>query len=93
MIGQILALLVKTLTEDEKYSVVNRENLTQPIQMQLSKKQKTFSEFFPKFSKSRLNFEHCQTNNCQMIIICNNRDGKRSKPLLKSEGQLCYHIY
>ena len=30
----------------------------QPIQMQLSKKQKTFSEVFSAFLKSRLNFEH-----------------------------------
>ena len=32
----------------------------QPIHMQLSQKLKTFSEFFPSFSKSRLHFEHFQ---------------------------------
>ena len=32
----------------------------QPIQMQLSQKQKTFSEFFCAFLKSSLNFEHFQ---------------------------------
>ena len=35
------------------YSVPNSENLRQPIEMQLSKKQKSFSEFlasFPKFA-------------------------------------------
>ena len=43
-----------------KYSVLNRDNLAQPIQMQLSRKQKTFSEFFSAFLKSSLNFEHFQ---------------------------------
>ena len=55
---KILGLLVNTLATDEKYPVVNRDNLTIPIQMQLSEKQKTFSEFFPKFLKSRFNFKH-----------------------------------
>ena len=32
----------------------------QPIHMQLSEKVKTFSGFFPVFSKSMLNFEHFQ---------------------------------
>ena len=44
---------VNTLATDEKYPVLNRENLTIPIQMQLSQKQKTFSEFFYEFLKSR----------------------------------------
>ena len=44
----------------DKCSLPNRNNLMTPIQMQLSKKLKTFSEFFLAFSKSRLNFEHFQ---------------------------------
>ena len=43
---------------DEKYTLVNRDNLTLPIQMQLSQKQKTFCQFFTPFLKSRWNFEH-----------------------------------
>ena len=54
----ILGLLVNTLAADEKYPVLNRDNLTIPIQMQLSQKQKTFSEFFAAFLKSRLNFKY-----------------------------------
>ena len=50
---KILGLLVNTLAADEKYPVLNRDNLTIPIQMQLSQKQKTFSEFFDGFLKSR----------------------------------------
>ena len=54
---RILGLLVNTLPADEKYPVLNRGNLTIPIQMQLSKKQKTFYDFFAAFLKSRLNFK------------------------------------
>ena len=43
------------------YPVFNRENLTIPIQMQLSQKQKTFSELFPAFLKCRLSFKHFGT--------------------------------
>ena len=39
---QILGLLVDTLAADEKYPVLNRNNLKIPIQMQLSEKQKVF---------------------------------------------------
>ena len=55
---QIFGLLVNILAADEKYPVLNRENLTIPIQMQLSQKQKIFSQFFAAFLEARLNFEH-----------------------------------
>ena len=55
---QILGLLVNTLATDEKYPVLNRDNLTIPIQMQLSEKQKTFSIIFTAFLKCRLNFQY-----------------------------------
>ena len=57
---KFLRLLVKTLTDDEKYSLLYRENLTQPIQLLLSQKRKTLSQFFSAFLKSTLNFEHFQ---------------------------------
>ena len=57
---KLLRLLVNTLTDDEKYSLLYRENLTQPIQILLSQKRKTFSEFFCTFLKSTLNFSHFQ---------------------------------
>ena len=50
---QILGLLVNTLAADEKYPVLNRDNLTIPIQMQLSLKQNTFSQFFTAFLKTK----------------------------------------
>ena len=58
---KILGLLVNTLAADEKYPVLNRDNLTIPIQMQLSQKQKTFSQFFAAFLKSTLNFKHFES--------------------------------
>ena len=57
MICKISTLFINTLSVDGKYSLLNRDNLTQPVQMQLSRKQKIFSGFFPEFLKSSLNFE------------------------------------
>ena len=54
---EFLRLFVKTLTDDEKYCLLYRANLTQPIQILISQKQKTFSQFFSAFLKSTLNFE------------------------------------
>ena len=45
------------MTADEKYAFLNRDNLTQPIQVQLSKKEKTFSNWLAAFLKFGLNFE------------------------------------
>ena len=58
MIYKILRLFVNTLTGDDKHYLLNGDNLTQPIQMQFSQKQKIFPEFFFSFSKSILNFKH-----------------------------------
>ena len=57
VIHKILRLIVNTLIIDDKHYLFNRDNLTQPIQMQLYPKQKIFSESFLAFLKSILNFE------------------------------------
>ena len=57
---KFLRMLVKTLTDDDKYTLLYRENLTQPIQLLLSQKRKTFSQLFSAFLKSTLNFAHFQ---------------------------------
>ena len=63
-------MLVNTLATDEKYPVLNRPNLTIPIQMQLSKKQKNFSGFIPELFKARLNFEHFEKeDDCHRFFI------------------------
>ena len=58
VICKISRLFPNTLSADGKYSLLNREYLTQPIQMQLSRKQKSLSHFFSAFLKCSLNFEH-----------------------------------
>ena len=62
MIHKILGLFVNTLTVDDKHYMLNRDNLTQPIHIQLSQKQKTFSKFFFAFLKSILNYKHLPKN-------------------------------
>ena len=48
------------INAEDKYSLLNRDTLMQPIQMQLSQKQKTFPKFCSEVLKSRQNFQHFQ---------------------------------
>ena len=57
---KISGLLLNTLSDDDRYCLLYRDNLTQPIQILLSEKKKTFSQFFSRFLKSKLHFEHFQ---------------------------------
>ena len=58
VICKILRLFVSTLTDDDKYFLLYRDNLTQPFQILLLQKEKTFFQFFSAFLKSTLNFKH-----------------------------------
>ena len=58
MIYKILSPFVNTLTVHDKHYLLNRDNLWEPFQMQLSEKQKTFSDFFFAFLICVLNFQH-----------------------------------
>ena len=58
MICNILRLFSNTSSADGRYSLLNTDDLTQPIQMRVSQRQRTFSRFFSAFLKSSLNFEH-----------------------------------
>ena len=60
VLSKILRLFVNTLTTDEKYSLLNRDNLTQRIQILLYQKERPFSQFLSSFVKSTFNFEHFQ---------------------------------
>ena len=53
-------MFVNTLTDEDKHCLLNRDNLRQPVGMQVSQKQKAFALFFLAFSKSILNLEHFQ---------------------------------
>ena len=55
---EILEVFVNTLTADDKYFLRSRKNLPQPIELPLSKIQKTFSEFSAAYLKSTSNVEH-----------------------------------
>ena len=48
------------MTVGNKYSFLNRDNLTQPSHMQLSQNKKNSTQLFSEFLKSRLNFENFQ---------------------------------
>ena len=57
MIHKILRVFVTKLTVNDKHYPLNRDNLPQAIQMQLSQKQNIISEFFFGFLKCILNFK------------------------------------
>ena len=56
-----------TLTLHEKYSLGNREDLPQQIQLQLSKKPKTISEFLAVFLKFRSNIYYFEKKLIKII--------------------------
>ena len=58
MIQKILRLFVNSLTVDEKHYLLTRDNLMQPIQIELYQKEKTFFEIFFAILTSIINFKH-----------------------------------
>ena len=60
VLWKTIRLFANTLIPDGKYSFLIRDKLTQPLQILLSQKQKSFSQFFSSFLKSTLNFEPCR---------------------------------
>ena len=78
VICKISRLFPSAVSADGKYSLLNRDNLKQAIQMQLSGKQKTLCEFFCAFLKSSLKFEHFQTkDNFHSWGICKITESER----------------
>ena len=57
VIYKIRRLIANALTADDKHYLLNRDNLTQRIKMELSQKQKNFSRSFFAFLKPVLTFE------------------------------------
>ena len=66
---KMLGLLVKTLATDEKYLVLDRDNLTIPIQMQLSQKEKSFSPIFASFLGVQLKFKRYEQKD-DTLMFC-----------------------
>ena len=61
MTCKVLKLFANTLSADDKYCVLSRDNLMQPIQMDLPQEQKTLSKLFCAFFISASNFQSFQT--------------------------------
>ena len=71
-------MFVNTLRVNDKHYLLNRDNLTQPIQIQLSQKQKICSEFFFAFLKSILNFKHLpKKDDPHSLCILGNHGSKK----------------
>ena len=60
LLCKILGLFVNTLTDDDKYCLLYRDNLTQKIQILLSQKPKTLSQLSSEILKPTLNLAHFQ---------------------------------
>ena len=58
VIYESLQLFVNTFIAHDKYSLCNIENMPQPIQTKLCKKQKKKCDFFAPFLKSTSHFKH-----------------------------------
>ena len=59
---QISGHLVNKFDVDERYPVLNRDDLVLSIQIQLSQKQQTFFQYFAAFFKFSLNFKYFEKN-------------------------------
>ena len=72
-----LGLLVNTLATDEKYPVLNRDNFTILIQMQLSLRQETLSQVFSAILKFTLCSQYFEKKDYpQRFFICNIKDSE-----------------
>ena len=58
VLGEILGVFLNILTSNGKYTVQDVENLQLSIEIRLSEKRKTFSQFFALFVESTSNFKH-----------------------------------
>ena len=58
VLGKMLKVFVNTWMTDGKYPAQDSENFQLLIQMQLSEKRNSFSQFFVPFLQSTSNFKH-----------------------------------
>ena len=92
--AEILGLFNHTLTTEDKHSIHNKERLTQPTQIYLFKKQKSFVTFFVAFLKSASNFKHfLKRASSRAYVFQNFEIAKDSQTLLKSTRQHFYQIF
>ena len=67
VICEILGVFADTMSADDKYPYTNCENLLLLIQMELSKKRKTFSQSFFPFLVYTSYFKHFEKNDDRHI--------------------------
>ena len=76
MTWKSLRLFVSILTRDDKYSLLSRDNLMEPIQMHLS--QKRFSDFFLHFLNLHQILNILKKHNTYSLCISEVTDSKIS---------------
>ena len=69
LISEILGFFLNTLSVHDMYSLRNRKNLPQQIQMLLPKKRKNFYHFFTAFRKFSSNLEYLGKKRCHSKIM------------------------
>ena len=67
---KISGLFLNKLSGDDEYSLLYRDNLTQPIQILLSQKRKTFFQRLSPVLKSTLNFNYFQKKMTLIAAVC-----------------------
>ena len=66
---KLFSRFLNTLTADDKYSLISRDNWMETIQKHLSQKQNIFPASFSAFFESALNFEHFQKKMTLMAYV------------------------
>ena len=94
---KILRLFFNILSADGKYSLLNTDNLTQPIQMELSqnifkKKVTLIAEVFPK-SRAPKNLVRSISKKSRFKGSFRKQHGKRPQTLLKFAWKHLYHVH
>ena len=80
-------LLISVLLTQWRPSHSNSENLPPPIQIQLSKKQKTFSQCFSAFLKTAWYFQHVQKKKMTIIAyVFPKSESKEVKKMFKNNS-------
>ena len=92
VIYKILTLFINTFSADDKFSLSNKENLTEPIQMQLSQKQKKFSRFFSAVWKPRLNFQHLKKKKITHIANVFLKSSTSKKEVISMSKKCCFTV-